>query len=202
VVVATVSASGGNYTLSGLPDGNYFVVAGQDEGGDGLIGLPGRRFGAYGGVATPTSIAVSGSAGGFAAFTIGYPAEQEPDDLPGSATPLLMDGSIAGGLSTTDVTDYYRVLVPSAGTYSFETSGFAGAFCSFALDLNTTLDLLDQSQTPVAQSVDLDSSKNNFCSRITASLPAGTYYLRVTPGDFFGSGPHTGRYLLQARSGP
>jgi hypothetical protein len=34
------------------------------------------------------------------------------------------------------------------------------------------------------------------------SLAAGTYYLRVTPGDLFGTGPHTGRYLLTVRSGP
>jgi hypothetical protein len=53
----------------------------------------------------------------------------------------------------------------------------------------------------VAQSVDIDPAANNYCSRITTSLGAGSYYLRVTVGDFFGTGPHHGRYLLEARSG-
>jgi hypothetical protein len=201
-IAATVPAPGGNYTLSGLPDGSYYVVAGEDESGDGLIGLPGRRFGAYGGISAPTAVPVTATAGAFVAFTVGFPVEKEGNDVPGSAGQLQVDGAIEGSLSATDVTDYYRVQVPVAGTYSFETSGFAGAFCSFALDLNTTLELLDQGQGVIAGNVDIDSSNNNYCSRITAPLPSGTYYLRVTRGDFFGTGLHTGRYILQARTGP
>ena len=201
-IVATVSAPGGNFTLPGLPDGSYFVVAGEDEAGDGFIGLPGRRFGAYGGISTPTAVAVSASAGGFTAFSIGFPVEKEPNDQGASAGRLLVDGTIEGGLSGTDLTDYYRIVIPTGGTYSFETTGFGGAFCSYALDLNTTLELLDQNLDRVAQNVDIDPTNNNFCSRISSVLTAGTYSLRVTRGDFFGSGLHAGRYILQARSGP
>jgi subtilisin family serine protease len=200
-IVATVTAPGGNFTISGLPDGSYFVVAGEDEGGDGFIGLPGRRFGANGGISTPAAVAVSGAAGAFIAFSIGFPVEREPNDQGVSAGRLFVDGAVEGGLSGTDVADYYRTAIPAGGTYSFETTGFGGAFCSFALDLNTTLELLDQNLDRVGQSVDVDPANNNFCSRISSTLTAGTYYLRVTRGDFFGTGLHAGRYILQARSG-
>ena len=81
---------------------------------------------------------------------------------------------------------------------STHTAGWYGDRCSYALDLNTTLDLLSSSQANVMTSVDIDVANNDFCSRITATLAAGTYYLRVTPGDFFGFGPHSGRYALLA----
>ena len=201
-VTATVSAPGGNFTLPGLPDGGYLVAAGEDEGADGFIGLPGRRFGAYGGISAPTAVAVTGSAGGFAAFSIGFPVEREPNDLAGASSLLLVDGAVEGSLGGSDQVDWYRIVVPAAGTYTFETTGFGGAFCSFALDVNTTLDLLDQNLDSFGQNVDIDQGNNNFCSRISSSLAAGVYYVRVTRGDFFGAGPHAGRYILQARSGP
>jgi subtilisin family serine protease len=201
-IAATVTAPGGNFTLPGLPDGSYVVAAGEDEGADGFIGLPGRRFGAYGGISAPTTVAVTASAGGFAAFSIGFPVEREPNDLAASASSVLLDGAIEGSLSSSDQVDWYRIVVPASGTYTFETTGFGGAFCSFALDVNTTLDLLDQNLDTIGQSVDIDPGSNNFCSRISSPLAAGVYYVRVTRGDFFGTGLHAGRYILQARSGP
>lgn len=202
VTVAEVAAPGGSYTLGGLPDGTYYVVAGEDESGDGQIGLPNRRFGAFGGISSPAPVTVSSAAGAFAAFSIGYPVEQEPNDLPAAASQLMIGGTVQGSLSGTDVVDYYRIVVPTDGTYTFETGGLFGNYCSFALDLNTVLQLSDQSQNELVISQDIAPAGNDYCSRISTSLPAGTYYLRVTPGDFFGTGPHTGRYLLAARSGP
>jgi serine protease len=199
---ATVAAAGGNYTLSNLPDGSYYVVAGEDEAGDGVTGLPGRRFGAFGGIAAPTPVAVSASTGGFAAFSIGFPVEKEPDDAAAQASRLELDGAMEGNITATDQADVYRIQIPVAGTYSFETTGFAGAFCSFALDLNTTLALTDSGDGVLAQSTDIDPANNNYCSRITTALAAGTYYLRVTPGDFFGLGPHVGRYTLAGQPVP
>lgn len=201
-IVAEVAAPGGTYTLSGLPDGSYYVVAGEDESGDGVIGSPNRRFGAFGGISSPAPIAVSGTAGGFAAFMAGFPVEREPNDAPGAANLLLTGGAVQGTVGGADLADYYRIRIPAAGTYSFETSGRFGNFCSFALDVNTTLELLDQNQQPVSASQDINPASNDYCSRITTSLPAGSYFLRVTPGDFFGTGPHSGRYILTARSGP
>jgi serine protease len=202
-VVSEVAAPGGVYTLGGLPDGSYYVVAGEDESGDGVIGLPNRRFGAFGGISSPTPVTVSTTTGGFAAFSVGYPMEQEPNDVPTGASLLTVGGTVQGTLSAaSDAVDYYRVQIPSAGTYSFETSGWFGNFCSFALDVNTTLELLDPGQQQIALKVDNAAGSNDYCSRITTSLGAGTYFLRVTPGDFFGTGLHSGRYILSARSGP
>lgn len=196
-VAATVAATGGNFTLSGLPDGSYYVVAGEDESGDGEIGVPGRRFGAFGGISSPTAVAVSGTAGGFAAFTAGFPAEEESNDVAGTANRVMANGAVQGSLSTADLTDVYQVQIPVAGTYTFETSGWFGAFCGFALDLDMVLELRDQAQNSLASSVDIDPNGRNFCSRISQSLTAGTYYLLISRDN--GS---TGRYILQARTGP
>ncbi len=202
VTVAEVAAPGGSYTLAGLPDGSYYVVAGEDESADGQIGLPNRRFGAFGGISSPAPVTVSSTTGAFAAFSIGYPVEQEPNDLPAGASQLMIGGTVQGSLTGADVVDFYRVVVPADGVYTFETGGLFGDYCSFALDLNTVLQLSDQSQNELVLSQDIAQAGNDYCSRVTTSLSAGTYYLRVTAGDFFGTGPHSGRYLLTARSGP
>jgi len=200
--VATVPASaGGGFTISGLTPGSYYVAGGEDESGDGVIGTPDRRYSLAGG-STPTPVSVTASLGGFASFTLSDPVEVEPNDLATAATSLFLGGSVRGTLSGSDQVDWYRVLIPAGGVYSFETAGWFGDRCSFALDLNTTLELLDSGQGSVATSVDIDATNNDFCSRITATLSPGSYYLKVTRGDFFGLGPHMGRYVLWARSGP
>jgi subtilisin family serine protease len=200
-VATTTATPGAPYSLNSLPDGNFFVVAGEDEGGDGGIGVPGRRFGAFGGVSSPTAVAVSSAAGGYAAFIAGYPIEEEPNDAEGAASRLVVDGAVRGDLSSFDATDMFRIQIGSAGTYTFETTGLSGAFCGFALDLDTVLDLFDTNQDVLGSSVDIDPANNNFCSRISLSLAPGTYYLRVTR-DLISGVPHTGRYILQARAGP
>ena len=152
--------------------------------------------------AAPTAVAVTASVGGLASLTLADPVEAEPNDLAAAATPLFIGGAVRGTLIGADQVDWYRVLIPAGGVYTFETAGWYGDRCSFALDLNTTLDLLTSSQVNVTTSDDIDAANNDFCSRITATLAPGSYYLQVTRGDFFGLGPHSGRYALWARSGP
>lgn len=199
-VATTPAAAGAVFSINGLPDGSYFVVAGEDESGDGEIGIPGRRFGAFGGVSSPLAIPVSSTIGGYASFNAGYPVEEEPNDVAGSAIRLIVEGSVQGSMYSSDVADFYRIQVPVAGTYTFETTGVSGAFCGFALDLDTVLELRNSAQSLMGSSIDIDLSGFNFCSRISLPLTPGTYYLKVTR-DIIGGVLHTGRYVLQARVG-
>jgi subtilase family protein len=193
-VVQTVAvAADGSYSFTVTP-GSYQVFAGQDESGDGLIGLPGRRWGAFGGAGTPSPIDVQGSGSQKASFTIGFPFEKEPNEAftVASATPLPVGGYLLG-LSGDD--DVFRVQIPAAGQYTFETSAVDGA-CGFALEENTTLGVYRSDETAVGFSEDLDPEAFNFCAGVTATLQPGSYYVRVQ-----GSGGG-GRYQVQARSGP
>lgn len=203
VAGTAVAAGGGAFSIGGLPDGNYFVFAGEDDATDGFAGLPSRRYGANGGVSSPVSVAVSTTAGAFASFTVGFPVEEEPNDAVATANVLAVDGSVQGTLGPTDLTDVYKVVIPTAGTYTFETVGINGAFCGFAQEVDTVLELLDGNQSSLGVSVDIDPSNavRNFCSRISQSLTAGTYYLRVTRDEVAAGVPSNGRYILQARSG-
>ena len=186
-----VDASG-SYSFAGLTSGVYHVFAGQDENGDEGIGLPGRKWGAFGGSAKPSQIVVSGSAEETASFSIGRPIEQEPNGTLQSADLLPIGGYLVGIMVASDV-DLTRVLVPQPGQYTFETSAVDGA-CGFALEEDTVLDLLDANGSPVASNDDIDANALNFCSRISATLAPSTYFLRVR-------GLIGGAYQIQARLG-
>ena len=192
----------GVFTVSGLADGSYYVFAGEDENGDAQIGVPGRRWGALGGTATPRALTVTSSAGATAFFSVGFANEVEPNQTPPTTyNHLLVGGYLHGALGTTDA-DVYRVDIPAAGQYSFETSGWDGAFCKFALNVNTVMVLYDANGGVLAQNDDADSVNNNFCSRISTALAAGTYFVGVTPGLDFAGATHKGRYRVEARAGP
>lgn len=197
-------AADGSFTLTRLPAGSYYVVAGQDEEGDGVIGFPGRRFGWAGGT-QPSAIAVDSAHMGTAAVVIGAPVEQSPNGDKTHPQQIFVDSWIAAAIGASNVKDYYRVLIPSAGTYTIETSGVLGA-CGLALELNTTLALTDKNGATVASN-DNDSYfsdptvtfPGNYCSKITAALQPGAYTIAVgwsaTPA------PNPGSYRLQVRSG-
>jgi subtilisin family serine protease len=193
-IVQTVAATGsGSYTFSGVTSGSYQLFAGQDEDGDQDIGLPGRRWGAFGGTATPSLITVTGAGTHHASFAIGRPAEQEPNETFDDANALPVGGYLTGTTSATD-TDVYRVLIPQQGRYIFETSAVDGA-CGFALEGNTRIALYDAHGVLVAANDDIDRDLLNLCSRINFILAPGEYQVRVQ-GQFGGS------YRIQARAGP
>jgi serine protease len=193
-VVQTVSASGGGaYTFTTVLDGAYQVFAGQDEDGDQLIGLPGRRWGAFGGSASPTSISVNGAGTHPASFSIGFPAEAEPNETLSDAAVLPVGGYFRGMMSPTDV-DVYSVLIPQTRPYIFETSPVDGA-CGFAQEEDTILELYGANGVLIVSNDDIDPDAVNFCSRITTTLGPGTYQVRVR-------GLTGGTYRVQARAGP
>ena len=194
IVQTTPTQAGGGYTFTGLSDGQYYAYAGTDESGDQQIGVPGRLWGAFGGSAVPTPITVAGAGTYPASYPVGLPSELEPNNTTGTANTLVVGGSISGSISnpSTDL-DAYRVKIPQAGTYTFETSGWNGA-CGFALEENTVMSLYASTGATLASNDDIDPARYNYCSRITASLSPGTYYVGI-------AGYYGRRYRLQARAG-
>ena len=194
--VATVAVQpDGSYAFTALPDGAYYVFAGEDENGDGQIGVPGRRWGANGGTAAPIAVTVSGAGTYGASFSVGYPIELEPNDNTGVADVLVVGGYLLGTISSpsSDV-DLSRVTIPQSGVYTVETSAVDGA-CGFGLEEDTVLGLYDASGALLLSNDDIVAGPTlNLCSRITANLSAGTYYVAVT-------GYLGGRYRVQARAG-
>jgi subtilisin family serine protease len=203
--VATMPASGGAYNFTGLADGSYFVFAGEDEDGDGLLGVLGRRWGAYGGAGAPRSVAVSSTTGAYASFQIGSPLEHEDDGSIASAS-LLVDGTYQTGTISSVESDFFQVRIQTAGVHTFETSGFNGAYCAFGMELNTILQLYNSAGNAIgAPAVDIDPSPtaNKYCSRETVNLAAGIYYARITPDTTLATNiPDQGRYRLEVRQGP
>jgi subtilisin family serine protease len=184
----------GSYAFDGVAPGEYQVFAGQDEDGDRQVGVPGRRWGAFGGAATPTLLTVADTVDHSASFDIGIPGEEEPNDVFDMADVLYPGGYIAGSLAGGDV-DVTRLVVPQAGDYTLETTAWAGA-CGFALEDDTVLSLYDASGALIASNDDVDADAENYCSRITTNLTPGTYYLAVE--SYLATG---GRYRVHARAG-
>ena len=189
-VAATVSRS---YTFSGITTGSYQVFAGEDEDGDQMIGIPGRRWGGFGGSASPTSIDVGGGGTHHASFSIGRPAEQEPNDRSAEANLLVLGGYLTGETSPTD-NDSYRVLIPQQGQYTFETSPVDGA-CGFALEEDTVIGVFDAQGTALGSNDDINQAADSLCSRVTLTLAPGRYRVDV-------QGLNGGAYRIQARAGP
>ena len=203
LVATQLTGGGGSFTFNGLATGTYYVYAGEDENGDGLIGVPGRRWGALGGTVTPTAVAVSASAGGVAFFSIGLPTEAESNNTVPTANHLVVGGYTHATLSQgTDDSDLFRIAIPQTGQYTFATTGWQGAFCRVALNVNTILTLSDSTGSLLAQNNDVNPAGRNFCSAISMSLSPGDYFLTVTPGVDINGLPQSGQYRLEARAGP
>jgi subtilisin family serine protease len=204
-VVKTVKADADNsYTITGLASGSYYVVAGQDENGDGVIGFPGRRYGWAngGGVPTPVTVGANGSVD--ASIPIGLPAQQV-----GVTGRAFVNGWVYGQSGTQNNIVSYQVTVPTAGVYTFETSGAIGS-CGFALELNTLITVLNATNTVIgtndntASSTGLMTFPGSRCSYVSATLQPGTYTVQVTGG--FSTGPtvadfNPGTFRLHVRSG-
>ncbi len=204
IVQTQPAGAGGAFLFSGLPDGSYFLYAGEDEGGDGVLGVPGRRWGAFNYSGLPTPIPVTTVAGNWANFTIGYPTETVPGS-PDPLTSFLPVGGYQQGYAGGTVVKTKKMLIPSPGTYTFETSGTGGAGCGTALEANTALTLTDTLGTTFGSNDDIDPQPppvpglyGNRCSRLTLQLSPGVYLLKVGEG----TPEVAGRYLVQVRSGP
>ena len=194
-VAKTVQAESDNtYSLSGLAAGSYYVVAGQDENGDGIIGFPGRRYGWAGG-AVPTAVTVSSAGAVNVSIPIGVPTQQV-----GVTGRVFVDSWVYGSSGTQSNDVSYGVTIPTAGIYSFETSGAIGS-CGFAVELDTRLTVTDASNTVIGTNDNTSTNVMTFpgirCSYLSVTLQPGSYLVQVTGGASF----NPGTFRLHVRSG-
>jgi hypothetical protein len=190
--------SDGSFAFTRLATGSYFVQAGDDEAGDAAIGVAGRRFTWAGGFGKPTVFNVNSNSQAVA-IALGIPTEVEPNDDIAHANALSVGSYVTGAITTPDVRDVYSVTIPTAGTYTFETSGLVGS-CGLGIELDTFLTLSSAAGTNVGSNNDFVSPTGRFCSRIQAPLTPGIYYISVTGTGASGLASH-GRYRLEVRSG-
>jgi hypothetical protein len=189
----------GSFAFTRLTAGSYFVQAGDDESNDGVIGVVGRRFAWAGGFGKPTVFNVSTNAQAVA-IALGVPTEVEPNDDIAHANALSVGSYVTGSITTPDVRDIYSVTIPTAGMYTFETSGLVGS-CGLGIELDTFLTLSSAVGTAtIGTNNDFTSSTGRFCSRIQATLAPGIYYVTVNGTGANGLASH-GRYRLEVRSG-
>jgi hypothetical protein len=192
--------SDGSFAFTRLTAGSYFLQAGDDEAGDTIIGVAGRRFTWAGGFGKPTVFNVTTSNSQAVAIALGIPTEVEPNDDIAHANLLSVGSYVTGTITTPDVRDVYSVTIPTAGTYTFETSGLVGS-CGLGIELDTFLTLSSAAGTTIGTNNDFTSPTGRFCSRIQATLTPGIFYITVTGSGANGLASH-GRYRLEVRSGP
>jgi subtilisin family serine protease len=197
---AAVDANG-NFVFTKVQTGTYFLQAGDDEAGDGQIGVAGRRFTWAGGFGKPTVFNVNGNTS-TAAIALGIPLEVEPNDDIAHANLLSVNSYVVGSITTPDTRDVYSVTIPVPGTYTFETSGLVGS-CGLGIELDTFMQVTTSAGTNVGTSDNPGrtvSPTGPFCSRVQASLQSGIYYITISGSFSSGLADH-GRYRLEVRSG-
>ena len=193
----TVNAAG-SFSFTRVANGSYYLQAGDDESSDGVIGAPGRRFAWAGGAGAPTVLNVNANSQSVS-VPLGMPSEVEPNDDVPHANLLSVGSYVIGSITTPDVRDVYAVAIPTAGTYTFETSGLVGS-CGLGIELDTFLQVTTQAGTSVGSNDNFNSSTGRFCSRVQAQLTPGIYYATVTGTGASGLASH-GRYRLEVRAG-
>lgn len=189
----------GSYSVTLAAVGTYYVVAGQDEAGDGRIGVPGRRFGWYGPQSGPAAITLAAGQSAIASVTVGTPVAAQPASTFATANRLVVNGYAINNVASNGAGDYYVVQIPRQGNYYFETGGVLGS-CGFGLELDTELQLYNSTFAPLAENDDTTLPGSLFCSAISSSLAPGTYYLRVTASA--GASAPDGQYRIWVRDQP
>ena len=103
--------SDGSFAFAKIANGtSYYLQAGEDEAGDGVIGVPGRRFAVAGGLGNPTVFNVNGGAQSVG-LPLGMPLESEPNDDTAHANLLSVGSYVFGSITTPDTRDLYRVTI-------------------------------------------------------------------------------------------
>jgi subtilisin family serine protease len=199
LVKATTSVgSTGSFTFTRVPQGAYYLQAGDDEAGDSAIGIPGRRFAWAGGFGAPTVFNSNGNALA-AAIVLGTPTEVEPNDDIAHANMLVPGSYVVGNITPPDARDVYSVTIATPGVYVFETSGVVGG-CGLGIELDTFLSVANAAGVVIGSNDNFSSAASRRCSRVSATLQPGLYYVTVAP-TAANTGASRGRYRLEVRAG-
>ena len=196
-VKSTAVAAAGDFALTRLQSGAYYLQAGDDDG-DGQIGVPGRRFAWAGGARKPTVFNVNANAQA-ASISLGVPTEVEPNDDANHANLLSVGSYVIGTITPPDTRDVYAVTIPGSGAYTIETSGVVGS-CGLGVELDTFIQVVSAAGASIGTNDNFPSPTGRFCSRVQATLTAGIYYVSVGGNGASGLASH-GRYRLEVRAG-
>jgi hypothetical protein len=200
-VVATRAVDGsGNFAFAKLDSGAYVLQAGEDEAGDGTIGLPGRRFTWAGGFGAPRLFNIDKGNGFTAAIVLGQPLESEPNDDVAHANRLSVNSYVIGSITPPDTRDMYTVMIPAAGTYLIETSGVLGT-CGWGIELDTFISVETSTGALAGLSDNFASATSDNCSQVRQTLQPGSYRITVVGTGASGLASH-GRYRLEVRAIP
>lgn len=190
-VAQVKAASNGAYTLPAVPDGVYYLLAGEDADRDGIIGVPGRRFSILTAQVVPAAphlvaLNVSGAPAYTASFTIFH-------GIANNLGELFLNGYTNNFVGPNSQNDFV-LKVPVTGRYTIETVAPKRA-CGFAQMADPVLELWTRDQaTLLASNDDINPAMYDLCARIQLDLQAGSYIVRL-------KGKSQGDVKLEAREG-
>jgi subtilisin family serine protease len=178
--VAQVKAGpNGMYSLPAIPDGVYYLMAGEDAGRDGRIGVPGRRFSlmmaqVFPAPPLPVALSVTGAPAYTASFTIFHGNSERINE---AFVNGYSDNTI--GPNFPGFQRDFLLKVPGDGRYTIETAAPKRA-CGYAQMSDPVLELWNISGTSlIASNDDINPALYDYCARIQLDLPAGRYVVRL-----------------------
>jgi subtilisin family serine protease len=188
-------AADGSFSATGLPEGRYWVFAGEEESGDGTFAAPGRRAGWFGapGHPQPLTLSAAGVRTATTALHLGVPHEVRPNGAADAAHPLVVGSLVVGRITATQAASYFEVRIPERGLYRFETAGVLGT-CGYGLEVDTVLTLFGANGAVLAENDDTEQVDSALCSEIRIELDPGPVRVRVR-----GWGSSQGSFALMVR---
>ena len=125
----------------------------------------------------------------------------KPNGTFATASRLVVNSYLIDQVTTTDPIATFVVQIPKAATYTFETSGVLGT-CGLALELDTSIELYDSTQTLKAKNDNTPLPTSALCSQIATALTPGTYYIRVFQSTAAAAGSLGGQFRIAVRDTP
>jgi subtilisin family serine protease len=186
----------------GVPEGDYWVVAGTSIEDDGELWRPSRALGWSGAPGEPelVSVRATGPHTEAAAVHLSAPLDPGTNLTFETAHRVPVETHVVGVVGPDEPYAYYRVRIPYGSLWRFSTHGVLGA-CGLATELDTVITLFDASGNELDRNDDTgvpQELNDPLCSQIERVLDPGDYVVRV---EGFDPGM-PGRFSLNVRSVP